>query len=199
MLKEISAVVVVIISMIAKLCVPDVVKSLNVKVFNLVSRTSEKRHKMVWTCKCKCRLDAGICNNKQRWNNDKCRCECIEVIDKEIFDKGFIWNPTNCECECDKSCDVGEYLDYERCKCRKRLIDKLVEECNENIDGNEINNVTLNEYKNVCESCAICIVLLGILFIISISISSVFIYFNWYLKSDTNICNINCGTKRVIY
>ena len=84
------------------------------------------------------------------------------MIDKEIFDNGFIWNPTNCECECDKSCDVGEYLDYEKCKCRKRLIDKLVEECNENIDGNEINNVTLNEYKNVCESCAICIVLLGI-------------------------------------
>ena len=44
MLKEISAVVVVIISMIAKLCVPDIVKSLNVKVFNLVLRTNEKRH-----------------------------------------------------------------------------------------------------------------------------------------------------------
>ena len=24
------------------------------------------------------------------------------------------------------------------CKCRKRLIDKLVEECSENIDGNEM-------------------------------------------------------------
>ena len=31
------------------------------------------------------------------------------------------------ECECDKSCDVGEYLDYKSCKCRKRLVDKLVE------------------------------------------------------------------------
>ena len=26
-----------------------------------------------------------------------------------------------CECECDKSCNVGEYLDYANCKCRKRL------------------------------------------------------------------------------
>ena len=34
---------------------------------------------------------------------------------------------SNCECECDKSCDVGEHLDYENCKCRKWLIDKLVE------------------------------------------------------------------------
>ena len=28
----------------AKLCVPDVVKNLNVKVFNLMSRTNKKRH-----------------------------------------------------------------------------------------------------------------------------------------------------------
>ena len=26
-------------------------------------------------CKCKCRLDASVFNNKQRWNDDKCRCE----------------------------------------------------------------------------------------------------------------------------
>ena len=32
-----------------------------------------------------------------------------------------------------KSCDVGEYLDYESCcKCRKKLVDELVEECSEN-------------------------------------------------------------------
>ena len=54
------------------------------------------------------------------------------MIDKGICDKGFIWNPSNCECVCDKSCDIGEYLDFEN--CRKRLIDKLVEECIENID-----------------------------------------------------------------
>ena len=113
----------------AKLSVPDVVKNLNVKVLNLMSRTNETRH-IEWheTCKCKCRLDASVCNNKQRWNNDKCQCECKELIDKGICDKGFIWNPSNCECECDKSCDVGEYLDYENCKCRKKPVDKLVEE-----------------------------------------------------------------------
>ena len=61
----------------AKLCVPDVVKNLNVKVFNLMSRTNETRH-IKWheTCKCKYRLDASVCNNKQRWNEDKYRCEC---------------------------------------------------------------------------------------------------------------------------
>ena len=93
----------------AKLCVPDIIKNINVKVFNLVSRINETKH-IEWhkTCKCKCRLDASVCNNKQRWDEDKCRCECKELIDKGMCDKGFIWNPSNCECQCDKSCDVGE-------------------------------------------------------------------------------------------
>ena len=68
------------------------------------------------------------------------------MIDKLMCDKGFIWNPSNCECEFDRSCDVGRYLNYEKCKCRKRLIDKSVEECIENIDGNKMASVTLNEY-----------------------------------------------------
>ena len=72
----------------AKMCVPDVVKNLNVKVFNLMPRTNEKRH-IKWheTCKCKCRLDASVSNNKQRCNEDKCKCECKELIDKGICDK----------------------------------------------------------------------------------------------------------------
>ena len=181
----------------AKLCVPDFVKKMNVKVFYLISRTNETRH-IKWheTCKSKYRLDASVCNNKQRWNEDKCRCEFKELIDKRICDKGFNWNPSNCECECDKSCDVGEYLGYKNCKCRKRLVDKLIEECNENIDDKElhlskmIHNSTLNEYEKICSSCESCgrssciiyMILFVIFFIISINISSVFIYFNWYLK-----------------
>ena len=38
----------------------------------------------------------------------------------------------------DKPCNVGEYLVYKKSKCRKKLVDKLAEECSENIDGNEI-------------------------------------------------------------
>ena len=49
----------------AKICVPDVIKDLNVKVFNLMSRPNETRF-IEWheTCKCRCRLDAIVCNNK---------------------------------------------------------------------------------------------------------------------------------------
>ena len=72
----------------AKICVPDVAKDLNIKVFNLMSRTNETRH-IKWheTCKCICRLDTIVCNNKQRWNNDKCRCEFKELINRGVVVK----------------------------------------------------------------------------------------------------------------
>ena len=149
-----------------KMCVPDVAKNLNVKVFNVMSRTIETRH-IEWheTCTCKCRLDASVCNNKQRWNDDKCRCECKELIDKGVCDKGSIWNPSNCECECDTLCGVGEYLNYENCKCRKKLVEDLVAECTENTDEVKIAEITLTKlhsagHENVCVcSYKICVIL----------------------------------------
>ena len=178
-----------IIDPYAKICVPDTIKNISVKVFNLMSRITKTRH-IEWheTCKCKCRLDASVCNNKQRWNEDKCRCECKELFNKGMCDKGFIWNPSNCEWECDKSCDIGEYLDYKNCKCRKKIIDKLVEEYCENIDGNEIlynetlDVIPLNVYKKVCSFCMVYIVLFAVFLITSLCICCVFIYFYWYLK-----------------
>ena len=118
----------------------------------------------------------------------KCRCECREELsEKERCDKGFIWNPSNCNCECDKSCDVGEYLDYENCKCRRKIVISLVEECSENIDENEMIyketlNVSLSDYK--CNSCTLYIVLFVIFLVTSIVISAAFIYFYWYSKKN---------------
>ena len=98
---------------------------------------------MTWNINCKFRLNASVCNNKYCWNDDKCRCKCKELIDKDLCNKRYAWNPSNCECECDKSCDVGEYLDYQNCKCRKRLVDKLVEEYSENIDKAKFSEIVL--------------------------------------------------------
>ena len=158
----------------------------------LMSRANETSH-IKWhkICKCKCRLDASVCNNKKRWNKDKYRCECKKLIDKGICEKRFIWNPSNCDCECDKLCDIGEYLDYKNCKCIKRITDKLVEECSENISKNEtldiipldsipLNAIPLNVYKKVCNSCMVYIVLFVIFLITNICICSIFIYFYWY-------------------
>ena len=162
----------------AKVCVPDVVKDFNVKAFNLMSRTNETRH-IEWheMCRCICRLDAIVCNNKQRWNNDKCRRKRKELIDKGVCDKGYAWNPSNCECECDKACDVGEYLDYENCKCRKKLVDKLVDECNETVDE-ETSLAKINSTKFKHNSCLLYIVLFSMFFAINIGIAAYFVYLN---------------------
>ena len=60
----------------AKLCVPDVFKNLNAKVFNLMSRAkvfnlmsrTDETRDIEWyeTCRCKFRLDVSVCENKQR-------------------------------------------------------------------------------------------------------------------------------------
>ena len=123
-----------------------------------MSRTNETRHiKLHETCKCKWRLDASFCSNKQRWNDDK--------------------YPSNCECECDKSCNVGEYLDCEICKCRNRLVDKLVEECSKNFDEAKLAEIALSEPGNeyLC-SCTVCIVLAVIALTVNIGIGAYFTY-----------------------
>ena len=73
------------------------------------------------------------------------------MINKSSGDKVFIWNPSNWECECVKSCDVREFLGCENCKCRKKIVDKLVEECIENIDGVKLAKITQAEHENMCE------------------------------------------------
>ena len=61
----------------AKIYVPDVLKNLNVKVFNLMSRTNKTRF-IEWheTCKCECKFGENFCNSKKNWNKNKCRCKC---------------------------------------------------------------------------------------------------------------------------
>ena len=81
-----------------------------------MSRTNGTRY-IEWheTFKCKCRLVASVCKNKQRWN--MINADVNVKIDKGICDKGFIRSPSNCEC--DQSCDVGEYLDYQNLSLEK--------------------------------------------------------------------------------
>ena len=162
-----------------RICVPDITKNLNVKVVNLMTLTNETRH-IKWHewCKCICRLDKIICNSIQRWNEDKCRCECKELINKGVCYKGFIFNPSNCECECDKSCSIGEYLDYSNCMCRKKLVDPLVEECTKNIDETKLISITVeNENNSRCTSNVIYEVLFWIFLIFFIIDSGIIIYF----------------------
>ena len=102
-----------------------------------------------------------------------------------MCDKGYIWNPSNCKCECDKSCDFGEYLDYENCKCRKRWIDKLIEECNEDIE--ETSLIKINPAKCKSNSCILYIVLFSIIFTINIGIATYFVYYKYIYHNEENV------------
>ena len=127
-------------------------------------------------------------------HDDKCKCEFKELVDKGKCDKGFIWNPSDCECECAKSCDTGEYLDYKNCRCRKKIIEKLVVERSENIDGNEmLYNETLDIISSsdneTSGSCVIYVILFSVFLITSISMA-IYVYVFLYLKINQLILTI---------
>ena len=58
---------------------------------------------------------------------------------------------------------------------------------------------SLYNYRHVCNSCTTYILLFIIFSISSLTISNVFVYFYWHLKSDISITNINPGTETTIY
>ena len=81
----------------SKVCIPDIIKYITVKIFDLISQqNTTKQTKWHESCECVCRLNLIACNNKQKWNEDKCRCECL--FDKKC-DHDFVWNASNCEFE----------------------------------------------------------------------------------------------------
>ena len=102
----------------ARLCVPDVVKNINLKVFNLMPWINQtKQTKWHESFKCECRLNSVICNNKKNWNKDKCRCECL--VNKKCGNK--FWNPIGCKCE-----------------YRKKVAHLSAEECEKIIDNKTV-------------------------------------------------------------
>ena len=138
----------------------------------------------------------------KRWNKNKWRCECKELIDKGICDKGFIWNPSNCECECDKNCDIGEYLDSESCKCRKKVVDQIIDECTETVEEVKLANITVENENSCykCSSCKVCIVFMIVVFTIFIEVTIYFVYYHWSLiKNDVSCIKFNTRKETKIW
>ena len=84
------------------------------------------------------------------------------------------------------------------------MVDKLVEECINVIDGDTMYNETLTvASSNGCSSCETYIILLSVFLSISVVISGVFVYFHWYKNKQLNlkdILNVNYSkTKTEIY
>ena len=125
-----------------RLCVPNIIKRVNMKVYNFLMRLNEIRN-VLWhkSCKCVCELNLSVCNNKQIWNSDTCRCDCNEDFAGIVTcNKGYMWNPSTCECQCDTWCKPGQYLDHKNFICKNKLIGRVIEECTSIINETMINN-----------------------------------------------------------
>ena len=51
------------------------------------------------SCKLECKFDGRKCNFSQKWNNDKCWCECKNPKEHRVCKKGYFWNPATCSCK----------------------------------------------------------------------------------------------------
>ena len=110
-----------------------------------------------------------------------------ELVDKGRCDNGFIWNPSIFKCGYDISCNIiyldyhgifgliMEYLDYEYCNCRKKLIENWLKNVVKIL--REMKWFIMWLWMIMEKSCTLCIVLLIITFIIIIDISSTFFFF----------------------
>ena len=164
----------------AKLCVPCIIKRVNMKVYNFLMMLNETRS-VLWheNCKCVCKLNSSVCNNKQIWNSDTCKCDCNEDFASIInYTKGYKWNPSTCKCQCDTWCKPGQYLDYKKCVCKNKLIGRIIEECTNVINETMINNKDNIENDNTITN--IFIGLFSIAMFILIVCFCVFVYFKWF-------------------
>ena len=160
----------------AKMCVPNIIKGTNMKVYNFLIRLNETRNVL---CKCVCKSNSSVCNNKQIWKSDTCRCNCNEDFAGIIScDKGYTWNSSTYECQGDIWCKPGRYLDHKNCICKNKLIGRRIEECT-----SVINETMINNKDNIDNDNTITYVFIGlfsVLLLVGIVCFCVFAYFKWF-------------------
>ena len=163
----------------AKVCVPNIIKRVNMKVYNFLMRLNETRNVLRHeSCKCVCPLNSSVCNSKQIWNSDTCKCNCNADFAGIIScDKGYMWNPSTCACECDMWCKPDQYLDHKNCVCKNKLIGRVIAECT-----TVINEIMINSKKNISSNDTIRNIFIGlfsVLLFIGITCFCIFAYFKW--------------------
>ena len=115
-----------------KVCVPNKTEDLNLSVLIMITgikkpETLTAKH---ISCERRCKFDARKYNSIQKWNNDKCWCECKK---RHICVKDYIWNPATCNCEIAKylaniiddlgiTCD--EIRDAQKTKMKQQILMK---------------------------------------------------------------------------
>ena len=160
--------------------VPDVVKNLNIKVFNLMARTNETRYMKCVSVNVDKMQVFVIINNVERMINAGLNVKnwlikvymmkdlfgILVTVNVNVINRVMLEN-----IQIIKIVSVG-----------KKLADKLVEECTEN---NE--EVKIAEHKNKCSSCILYIALFSIFFAINIRIGTYFVYYKYTNHNKENV------------
>ena len=166
--------------LIAKMCIPNIIKRVKMKVYHFLMRFNETRN-VLWheSCKCVCRLNSSVCNSKQIWNSDTCRCDCNEdFVGIMTCNKGYMWNPSTCACECDMWCKSGQYLGYKKCVCKNKLIGRIIAECN-----SVFNETMINNNDNIANDNTRTNIFIGLFSVVMFAVIvcfCVFAYFKWF-------------------
>ena len=166
---------------IARICVPNIIKNVSIKVYNFLMRLNETRN-VLWheSCKCVCNLNSSVSNSKQIWNSDTCRCDCNEDFVGIInCAKGYMWNLSTCKCQCDMWCKPGQYLDHKNCVCKNKLVGRVIEECTSIINETMMNNDNDND-NNTTWFNSISYVFIGLFLLTLVICFCVFACFKWF-------------------
>ena len=90
------------------------------------------------SCNYKCKFYSATCNSNQKWNNDKCQCECKK---NRLFKRDYSWNPSTC---------ISENRRYLKSIVHNSVIvcDKIMNGTN-NASTNVTNTISVNVTSNV--------------------------------------------------
>ena len=105
--------------------------------------------------------------------------------------------------------NTSQYLDYSDCKCKKKIIDLIVQKCTDydddktklvNITVTKNDNQTKMVNKTVKNSCKVYIVLTIVAIVISTVHSIYFVYYSWFLiKNKYFFTKYNIRRETIIW
>ena len=116
-----------------KICFPNKAKSLNVKVFNMITKINETKTFIKHiSCNYKFKFDNATCNLNQKWNNETCQYEYNNLVNAQKIIIGILANA------------------FENGKNSKSIVDESAIVCYEIIDiTTNVPKIVTNTFINI--------------------------------------------------
>ena len=84
-----------------RISIPNKIKDVNLKVLDMMKGKNESKTLIKHiSCEWRCKFDGRKCNSEQKWNIDKCQCECKKPIKHYLCEKVYACSHIISACEC---------------------------------------------------------------------------------------------------